>query len=340
MSTGAERSTRRALGPGKVPADVLCRLLAKFRNESPDVVVGPGLGLDAAVIKPRSRYLVVTSDPITLTCDLMPYYCLHVNANDLAVMGAEPQFMTVVCLLPVGGAEVIERLSGDLARYAKALNVTIIGGHTEITPAVNAPVMVGTMMGRLISPRPIGACGARVGDVVVMTKHAALEATTIIARERPKRLRRAKFTESEIRRAQRLLFRPGISILPEARIALGRGCSALHDATEGGVLTGLWELAMASGVRIRVHCDQIPVLPMTIRMCRLWDIDPLGAISSGALLTTIGSRRVTTFLAELKVHGILATVIGEVVRGRSGVEDVASGRMLEPVPDEIVKLYR
>lgn len=327
------------LAAGKVPHDVLKGVLRGFEQRRSDVVVGPGLGLDAAVVRMTGDLVAVTSDPITLAGDLMAYYCVHVNANDLAVMGAKPAFMTVVCLLPIGSeVSVLKRLGRDLARYAKAVNVAVVGGHSEITSAVTSPVMVGTMLGRLAG-RPMGAGGARPGQVVVMTKWAGLEATAIMARERPGRLRSAGFSERELGRAQRLLFRPGISIVREAEAAMAAGCSAMHDATEGGVATGLWELAEASGVRLAIDVDRIPILPATRRACALWGIDPLGVISSGALLVTVGARKAKGLLAALGRRGISATIIGQVVKGRPAVTDVKTHRRLEPVQDEIVKVY-
>lgn len=329
------------LVPGKVPNELLKKMLAKLPRPSPDVVVGPAVGVDAAVVKVTGKMLAVTSDPITLAVDVLAYYCVHVNANDLAVMGAEPQFMTVVCLLPVGSdAATVRRLGRDLAQSAEQLDLSIIGGHTEITPVVNEPVMVGTMLGRLTARRPISSSGAKPGDVVVMTKYAALEATAIIARERRNRLVSAGLSSSAIRRAQNLLFRPGISILPEARISARLGCSAMHDATEGGLVTALWELAAPGGVRIEVDLSAIPVLPITAAACRPWNIDPLRAISSGAMLTTISEGRVRRLLRELDGSGIEASVIGRVVAGKGGAVDSNTGERLEPIRDEIAKLYQ
>jgi len=339
MGTQHKSATTEILAPGKLPAQLLNRLLAGTKPRSPNVLVGPGIGLDAAVVKFTDRYLAVTSDPITLAADLLAYYCVHVNANDLAVMGAQPQFMTVVCLVPPRSYEFIKNINRDLLRASRNLNVTIIGGHTEITSAVNSPVMVGTMLGRLVSSKPITAAGAKVGNAILMTKHAGLEATAIIARERPEKLRNAGFTEYQIRKAQRLLFRPGISILPEARLAARAGCTAMHDATEGGIITALWELAAAGKVRITIDTSKIPLLPLTVRACKLWNIDPLRAISSGALLTTLPKSKTEALMKQLRKKRIPARIIGEVVPGRTGLQDTRTGKSLEPVQDQIVKLY-
>ncbi len=328
------------LAPGKIPPDLLDKLLKKFQSPSSKLLVGPGVGLDAAVVKVSDSRLAVTSDPITLAEDLMGYYCVHVNANDLAVMGAEPEFMTVVLLLPVGvDSAAVKRLSDGLARCADQLGVIVVGGHSEITPAVNTSVMVGTMMGRLLARKPIGSAGAKPGDVIVMTKHAALEATAIIARQHPDRLRKTGFTAKDIRRAQNMIFKPGISILPEARIAIQAGCSAMHDATEGGIVSALWEMAVGGKVRIGVDTPAIPLLDVTRRACKVWNIDPLWAISSGSLLASIGPRKAKRLISSLADSGIPASVIGHVARGRPSIMDTSTGRSLSPMQDEILKIF-
>jgi len=285
------------------------------------------------------KYLAVTSDPITLTGHLAAYYCVHVNANDLAVMGALPEYMTVVGLCPPAPEQTIHQITRELAQYARDLHVTIVGGHTEITTAVNTPILVATMFGPLISKRVISSASAKPGDVVVMTKTAALEATAIIARERVTVLGKTKMPASRIRKMQNLLFDPGISVLRESQIALRAGCSAMHDATEGGILTALWEIAEASRARVEIESDKIPVLPDTRQVCRLWKIDPLRAISSGTLLLTISPRKLQRLLADLSGAGIQATVLGTVQQGPAELLDKSTGQCLLPSEDEITKIY-
>ncbi len=328
------------LPPGKLPHDLLKKILSSLPAKNPDVVLGPQVGIDAAVIKLSDRTLAVTSDPITLAGDLTAYYCVHVNANDLAVMGAIPKFMTIVGLFPPSPAKAIERVSRDLFTYARQLGITVIGGHTEITRAVKAPILCACMFGPLAGKRIISSAGARPGDVVIMTKSAALEAAAIIAREKTSFLKKKGFTSRTIGKMKNFLFQPGISILPEAKLSLATGCSAMHDATEGGILTALWEIAEAAGVRIEIDPEKIPVLPETVHVGRLWKINPLRAISSGALLVTISAKKAGKLLTLLKKAALAATVIGTVRKGPPTLIDPATGRTFGPSEDEIVKIYR
>jgi len=337
-----KKQNRKLLQPGKLPHDLLGKLLAKLGplTADADVVVGPEVGVDAAVIRAKEKYLAVTCDPITLAGDLAAYYLVHVNANDLAVTGAEPKFMTVVGLIPPVSGEAIEKIGRDLARAVRPLNITIIGGHTEITTTVNQPILVATMIGTLPKGKRISAEGAKAGDVVIMTKTAAIEATAIMAREKAGVLKSNGFTEREIVRMQNLLFRPGISILPEAKLATAAGCSAMHDATEGGVLTALWEIAYASNVKIVVDTAAIPLLAETRRACAIWKLDPLRAISSGTLILTISAKKANELMAAFAKQRIRATIIGRVEKDETTLIDEKLQATFGPSEDEIAKIYR
>jgi hydrogenase maturation factor len=195
------------------------------------------------------------------------------------------------------------------------------------------------MFGPLAGKHVTSAASAKPGDVIVMTKTAALEATAIIARERENTLKKAGFSPIKIRKMKNLLFQPGISILPEAQVALSAGCSAMHDATEGGILTALWEIASASKVQIEAQVDAIPLLPETVDACRIWKLNPLRTISSGTLLITISQKKLSRLLKNLSAIGIQSTVIGKIHSGPADVIDKATQKCILPSEDEIVKIY-
>ncbi len=330
------------LTPGKLPHRQLERVLSSFRKgleRDKSVIVGPSTGIDSAVVRLSSETIAITSDPITLAGELSAYYCICVNANDLAVMGAKPEYMTISVLFPPCPASEISRTANQLAKYAKQFGITIVGGHTEITTTVNAPVLVATMFGRMLSKRIISSANVKPGDVIVMTKTAGIEATAIIAREKAKELEAEGISERKIRDAQKLLFNPGISILREASIAFEMKCSAMHDVTEGGVVSALWELSRASNLRIEVFTDKIPVLPITDEICRIWDINPLRVISSGALLIAISERKANKLIGELRRNGIEANIIARAVEGKAGSFDVKKRKKMLPCQDELVKIY-
>ena len=290
--------------PGKVPPEVLRRLLSLL-PPSKDVIVGPGEGIDFAALRVEGT-LVASTDPITGATRRIGFYALHVNANDVAVSGAEPRWFLVTLLLPEGAdEELAEEIMKEIAENAERLGVSVVGGHTEVTPGLKRPIVVGTMLGeaeKLVRPD-----GAEPGDVIVMTKWAGLEGTAIIAEEREEELSRNLGREL-VERAKSLIGM--ISIVPEAMIARDYA-SAMHDPTEGGIANGLHEMATAASLGFRVYAERIPVREETLRICSFYNLDPLALISSGVLLTAVPRESADDLVSELRGSGIPAEVIGE-----------------------------
>jgi hydrogenase maturation factor len=343
---------KRALPSGKLPASLLRRFLVDLRKQvrrrDRRVVVGPGIGLDAAVIDAMAlsgRYLVAKTDPITFVAGESGAYVLTINANDLAVMGAAPRWFLATLLLPAGTttSALVSRLFSRLAASCRRLNVSLIGGHTEITDAVTRPVIVGCLFGDCPKQRLVTASGARVGDAVLLTKGIPIEAVSILARERGAELRR-RYPARFVSRCRDYLTRPGISVLRDAQVALAAGgVHAMHDPTEGGLSAALYELAEAAGVGVRIEEQAIKILPEGARLCADFGISPLGAIASGALLICADPKREPIILRRLKQAGVPAARIGTIVPARQGVRMVTDGRRPRPVPrfavDEVARLF-
>jgi len=323
---------------GKLPHSRLDKLLGSLPvPHRAGVVLGPGIGEDAAAVRIGDQTLVVATDPVTFAAERIGWYAVQINANDVAACGAQPRWFSACVLLPDQGPQPVGDIFGDVARACEELKVAVIGGHTEVTAGLDRPVVVGQMMGLAHADRVIRSGGARVGHAIVMTKAAAIEATAIVARERSRQLRR-RCPAGLLARAARFLFDPGISVVGEAMIATRAGASAMHDPTEGGVLTGLWEMAVASGKRFVVDTQAIPVLPETRQLCELTGLDPLRSIGSGSLLVTIGPRKVDDLLRRLQRGGVPAARIGMVAAGKSGLFDPGGRRITVSATDEIARL--
>jgi hydrogenase maturation factor len=323
---------------GKLPPRQLERLL-RWRG-APDrrVLVGPGCGLDAAVVAVGRHRLILKADPVTFTARRVGWYAVHVNANDVAVMGGRPAWFQPTILLPPGTrSSVVTTIVRQIDRTCRALGIAVTGGHTEVTDAVTRPVVAGDMHGLLVRRRIITAGGARPGQRLLLTKAAGIEGTAILADERGGELASA-LSVSLVRSARHLRRRPGISVVTEAVIAANHGACAMHDPTEGGVRAALHEMAFASRVRLDVDLDCIPVSPPTAVICRYYAIDPLGLIGSGALLVALPEPRVPSLLRAWAREGIAGHVIGRVETGR-GVRATRQGRRA-PFPwlarDEII----
>jgi hydrogenase expression/formation protein HypE len=327
------------LGLGKLPPALLERLLRWRGAKDGRVLVGPGCGVDAAVVRIGPRGLVLKSDPVTFTTTHLGWYVVQVNANDVAVMGARPCWFQPTILLPPGTRpSLVMAIVRDIDRACRMLGIAVTGGHTEVTDGVTRAIVAGDMQGLLVGRRPITAAGARPGDIVLLTKTAGVEGTAILSHERGRELRRV-LPAALLRRARGFRHRPGISVVTEAMTATRHGASAMHDPTEGGVRAALHELAHASGVRLRIELDRVEIRPETDRVCRHFAIDPLGLIGSGALLVAIASRLVAPLMRAWQRDGITGHVIGRAERGR-GVLARRGGRLV-PFPwvaqDEIVK---
>jgi hydrogenase maturation factor len=330
---------------GKLRADALRAIFDKLRPRDPRVVVGPRVGEDAAVIDLGDRYLVATSDPITFATDDLGWYALHVNANDIAVRGARPRWFLATLLLPPETTtdESVEALFAQLAEACEALDVSLVGGHTEVTHGLDRPVVAGTMLGEVARDKLVTTGGARVGDAVVMTKGVPLEGAAIIARQREAELRQRGVPPAVIRRAKGFLRVPGISVLPEAEIACELATvHAMHDPTEGGIATALGELADAAGVGLRIDAERIIRLPEGVELCRAFGLDPLGTLASGALLLALAPADAGIVIHALAREGIDGHYIGQVVAPEQGVKLVEGARE-RPMPvfaqDEITRLF-
>src|SRR3989449_7429094 len=330
---------------GKLRAETLQAIFDKHPVRDPRVVVGPRVGEDAAVIDVGDRYLVATTDPITFAADDVAWYALQVNANDVAVRGARPRWFLATLLLPEGRTteESATALLDQLAEACQELDVALVGGHTEITHGLDRPIVAGTMLGEVAKDKLVTTGGAQVGDAVVMTKGVPLEGAAIIAREREAELRARGVGTSVIRKAKAFLKSPGLSVLPEAEIACELATvHAMHDPTEGGIATALWELAEAAGGGLRIDRERIIVLPEGAQLCRACGLDPLGTIASGALLMTLGPADASIVIHALAREGIDSHYIGQVVPRDRGVVlvDATGERPLPVFPqDEISKLF-
>ena len=289
--------------------------------------------------------LLLTADPITFATDEIGLYTVTVNANDIATAGGTPRWMLVTVLLPAG------RSTQDLARDVQAqieaacreLGIALVGGHTEVTVGLERPVVMGAMVGEVSRDRLVRSDGGRPDDVVLLTESAALEGSCILAREHREQLRGAGFEDELLKRCAGFLRTPGLGVLPAARAALRAALvHAMHDPTEGGVATALWELAEASRISLHVEPHSIPVLSETRRLCDHFGLDPLGLISSGALLLLVAPADADAVIRACEGESIPCTRIGHAeapdAEG-SRVLDAASGQLLARFPqDELTRL--
>ncbi len=329
---------------GKFPAGLLERMLAKNLITDPRVVLGPGVGEDAAALDMGDRLLVAKCDPITFATDSIGWYAVQVNANDVACTGATPLWCLATILVPERFSEAEGQAVFDQVVEACAgLGIALVGGHSEVTYGIDRPIVVGSMLGEVDRDRLVRTGGAQEGDSVVVTKGVAIEGSALLARERRQDLRDKGVPDEIIDKASEYLSYPSISVVKDAGIAIASAeVHSLHDVTEGGLATGLREVATASGLGVAVEEDSIPVLPECREICSALKLDPLGLLASGAMLVTLPAIGVPRLLSALSGEGIDGYEIGQMLAPEEGLQMI--GRDGEvPLPefarDELARYF-
>ncbi len=333
------------LPAGKLPNALLDRLLRRFTADDARLLVGPQMGVDAAVIDMGATYLVAKTDPITFATDAIGWYAVNVNANDIAVMGATPRWFMATVLLPAGkaSAALAEAIYEQIAAACADLGVALAGGHTEITLGLDRPIVSGTMLGEVAPARLLRSSGVQPGDDLALLGHIPIEGTALLAREKESDLLGRGFDAALLRRAQGFLHDPGISVVRAAQLAAASAAvHAMHDPTEGGLATGIWEMARASGVGMTVDFDSAPVPPESQALCAAYGLDPLGVIASGALLVALPPAETGKLLGACLAAGIPAQVIGQAtipggpLHARRGGQSVSYPQF---AVDEIARIF-
>lgn len=323
---------------GKLPENVLKRSVFKqLHTKRKEILQGAGVGEDcAAMMLEADEMFVVSTDPITGTTQDIGRMAMLVTLNDLASAGAEPVGVLLTALLPEDITEpqirqIMQQVDGECEKY----HVQVMGGHTEITRAVNQPLLTVTGIGKAPKGKMISTGGARPGDDIVITKWIAIEGTMILAKEREKELLE-RFPKKMIEEAKKM--EKYLSVVPEAAAAVKSGVNAMHDVTEGGIFGALWEMAEASGVGLEIDLKKIPVRQESIEICEYFGINPYELISSGSMLMAASDGDM--LVRNLEKEGIPAAVVGKAMEGNDRILiNDGEVRFLEPPKtDELYKV--
>ncbi|MDP6775163.1 MAG: AIR synthase family protein [Candidatus Latescibacteria bacterium] len=331
--------------PGKLPLDLLSHLLDRYTIEDDRVIVGPRVGEDATVIDLGTVCLVLKTDPITFATDEIGYYAIHVNANDIATTGASPRWFLATLLLPEKETDpdLVESIFESIHSASDSIGVSFCGGHTEVTVGLDRPIVVGQMIGEVARGDLVRTESLEPGDALLLTKGLGVEATAILAREKASELQEQGVAEDVIARARNYLHDPGIGVTQEAGIACATArIHAMHDPTEGGVAGALRELAMAADVGIAVEEDALAVSDETRALCGALDLDPLGVISSGALLIGTSAEDAEKVRDAIRDDGIGCEIVGRVEEASLGIRLRRGGTWMD-LPsferDEIARAF-
>ena len=317
---------------GKLPLKLLNKYVFDPLKNLParsETLLRPGPGEDCAVLEIPEQILI-SVDPITGAASDIGYLAVHINANDIAASGGEPVGIMLTVLLPPSADEnILDEIMSGVFCAAAETGIDLLGGHTEVTDAVQRPIVSAAIIGR--AGKAIATSCAIPGDALVMTKFAGLEGTVIIAGEQPEIAKKLGVYESTMAR------RSEISVLREAAIAVEFGVSAMHDITEGGVLGACYEMAESSGNGVLLELDEVPLLEETRLLCGEFGLDPYALMSSGSLLISVSDGEVLA--ARLNEAGIPAKVIGRITKGgKKYRQNGTEYELPEPRSDELYKI--
>lgn len=295
---------------GKVPESVLKRsVLGQLKNSRKEVICGPRLGEDCCVLKyEENDFILLSTDPITGTTKNIGRLAVHITANDIVASGGTLVGILLTILLPENSLEEdLKLIMKDINQVCNELDIQVLGGHTEVTKAVIQPIISVTGVGKAEKSALTLSSSLEVGDDLVVTKWVGLEGTSILAYDKEEELQ-LTMKQSLIDEAKGYIEL--ISVVPESRIAIKCGVTAMHDITEGGIYGALWEMASSGCVGFEVQIDSIPLKRATIEICEYFSINPYQLISSGSML--IGTKDGAGLVDALSVAGIHSQVIGKV----------------------------
>ena len=324
---------------GKLDSDLLEKaVINKIKHKRQDVLVHAGVGEDCATIDFGEYECVMSTDPITASVNDIGRLCIHISCNDIASNGIEPVGILLSVMLPEGTTEDdLSAIMEQAADAAEECGVEIVGGHTEITTAVNQPVIVSTAIGRGKKGQSASAEKIKVGDCILMTKSAGIEGTGIIAGDYEEEL--AEFLSEEERNEAKALLSK-ISVVKDGMAAGSIGTHGMHDVTEGGILGAVWEMCRIAGVGAELWDEAIPVEAVTKKICAHYDIDYLRLISSGSMIIMASPDKKSAILEKLEAEGVAAREIGRILPIEEGLYLLKDGEKQEIEPPRADELYK
>ncbi len=327
------------LEQGKVNIELLQDILENINKNgcNKEVVQSPEIGVDCAVLDFGNEYLLVSADPITGATSNIGELVVDVNANDIYASNGVPVGIILTILMPINSTdEDVSLIMSDISNKCSSMNITILGGHTEVTDAVTRPVVSATILGKTKNRKLLKKQSIKDGFDIVLTKHIALEGTNILACDYEKNLVE-KLTNDELFFAKNLT--QFLSISDECKIAFAQDENIfLHDVTEGGVFGGLYEMFEHLDYGFEVNVGSIPVLEVTKKICNVFDINPYKLISSGSLLIVCESG--LELVEMFRKKNIVANVIGKVTKNTDKVIviDGKSQILQQPSGDDLFKI--
>jgi len=323
---------------GKVPETVLKRSVFKqIRKRQKEVLTKPGIGHDYSGIEASSQDVItIATAPVSGAIDDIGPIAVHMAVNNLVLSGATPLGIMQTMLLPEGFREAeLKIIIKAIEAQCLLLNIEVMGGHTEVSAAVNYPVLVITGLGKVKKTQMLSPANIIAGQEIVMTKWAGIKGTYLLAKDHEAELI-SRYNRDFIQGAKDLL--KYLSVSKDAKAAADFGVTAMHDAARGGMFAALWEFAEAAKMGLKVHLKKIGLKQETVEICNYFNINPYQMTSEGSLLIAVGKGDL--LVDHLRKQGIEASVIGQFMEGndRIIINDDEIRYLEPPRTDEIYKV--
>ncbi len=323
---------------GKISENVLKRsVLKKIRTHRDEVTSGAGVGTDCAVLTFGEGYdTVISTTPVTAPTEDISTYAIPMSLNNIAAAGAEPVGVMLAVVLPEKTEESeLQTMMERAEEVCRLNNVEIIGGHTEVLPAITEPIMTVTGVGKRRGRATDLLRGVKPGQDIVISKWIGIEGTIRLAKGRRKELC-MRYPAAMIEKA--VSYDRYLSVIPEAATAMKSGVCGMHDVSRGGIFGALWELAEEAGVGLEIDLKKIPVKQETIEICEFFELNPYELLSGGCLIMTADNGE--NLVAALKREGIPSVIVGRTTdRNDRVIYNEDEKRYLDrPKTDQIYKV--
>ena len=336
---------------GKISPEIFNELIYPrlgARNRS--VIVGPQHGIDVGIVEIGGKAVALTTDPVFIVPEYgwkrAAWFAIHILASDAVTSGLRPKFLSIDLNLPLEMTkEQLEIVWDTMHRECKKMGIAVVCGHTARYENCHYPMVGGATvisvgeMDEYVTPKM-----AKAGDKIIVTKGPAIEASGIFATMFPALLEK-EFGRDFSRKAQKIFYK--MSVVEDALTAVSvgvreNGVTAMHDATECGIWGGLYEIAQAANLGVRVEKEKIVVEECVPEICEYFGIDPYASISEGTLIISCRAPKAQKLVEALAKKGSVSSVVGELIDPERGMVLVEKGRekkLKHPIVDPFWKAF-
>jgi hydrogenase expression/formation protein HypE len=336
---------------GKISPEIFNELIfPRLGAKNNSILVGPQHGVDVGIVEIGGKAVSLTTDPVFIVPEYgwerAAWFAIHILASDSVTSGLKPKMLAIDLNLPMEMTKKqLEIMWDTMHLECRKLGIAVVTGHTARYENCHYPMVGGaTVIGigeldEYVTPR-----FAKQGDRIIVTKGPAIEATGIFATMFPGLIEK-EFGKDFSRRATEVFYK--MSVVEDALTAVSvgvrdNGVTCLHDATECGVWGGLFEIAQASHLGVRIEKEKIVLEDTATEICRYFGIDPFASISEGTLLLSCRPHKADAIVEALSLKGIKSSVVGELTDAAQGMVLVDQGKekkLVHPIVDPFWKAF-